>query len=166
LLCYVLLCVAKRVFGLAKSVLGHLWSDSVKACLGLPKRRFTSCVWTFVSWLCLDMVLAKCMLGVGEELRPSVLRCYLCVCRVVGCPSHGSCEAWLQIGRLCVAPVDYDGTCSPAMDFSSYSLEETLLVASVLAFSWMLVLLRDPALQSLVCHQCLGHLRSSPLPFE
>jgi hypothetical protein len=33
-------------------------------------------------------------------------------------------KAWAQVGKLCVAPGAYDGICSPAMDFSTYSLED------------------------------------------
>jgi len=31
-------------------------------------------------------------------------------------------QAWQGVGRVCAAPADYDGICSAAMDFESYSL--------------------------------------------
>ena len=40
------------------------------------------------------------------------------------CFSLASRKAWEGIGRICVAPPEYDGICSAAMDFESYSLEE------------------------------------------
>jgi len=36
-----------------------------------------------------------------------------------GCPAQ-----WTNVGSLCIAPGGYDGICSPAMDFSSFSTEQ------------------------------------------
>ena len=41
--------------------------------------------------------------------------CQECRTRFVGCP-----RGWSAVGRLCVAPPDYDGICSPAMDFATF----------------------------------------------
>jgi len=45
-------------------------------------------------------------------------------------------EAWARIGKLCVAPGSYDGICSPAMDFSSYSSEDMLQWSMLCGAAW------------------------------
>ena len=40
------------------------------------------------------------------------------------------------VARLCVAPASYDGICSPAMDFQSYSLEDKMQFSSMCGVEW------------------------------
>ena len=42
--------------------------------------------------------------------------CQECSTRFAGCP-----RGWSAVGRLCLAPPDYDGICSPAMDFATFN---------------------------------------------
>ena len=45
-------------------------------------------------------------------------------------------EAWARVGKFCVAPGSYDGICSPAMDFSSYSLEDVGGLGPLITIPW------------------------------
>ena len=43
---------------------------------------------------------------------------------------------WVGVGQLCVAPETYDGICSPAMDFESYSTEDKAQWSVMCGVAW------------------------------
>jgi CPW-WPC domain-containing protein len=45
-------------------------------------------------------------------------------------------EAWVGVGRLCVAPFTYSGICSPAMDFTTFTVEEKVQWSAMCAADW------------------------------
>lgn len=51
---------------------------------------------------------------------------------------YGQCpQEWQSIGRLCLAPASYDnGICSPAIDFTGYSLEDKLQWSQLCNVKW------------------------------
>ena len=54
--------------------------------------------------------------------------------------SSKSVQAWAGIGKLCVAPSAYDGICSPAMDFESYSVEDKIQWSAMCGVDWCVFL--------------------------
>ena len=68
-------------------------------------------------------------------------------------------QAWQGVGRVCAAPADYDGICSAAMDFESYSLGDKRHWTLMCGVDWYMQL---SFLGALARCMHLLHLSSQP----
>ena len=73
----------------------------------------------------------------GAEQEEFALRCQApwpcrdCKTDFEGCPS-----GWAAVGRLCVAPTEYDGICSPVADFSEAAASSKASWSAMCAARW------------------------------
>ena len=70
-----------------------------------------------------------------------------------------SLKSWSGVGQLCIAPSSYDGICSPAMDFHSYTDAEKLAWGAMCASAWLVFFFPVmvpilPALRHVVARPC------------
>ena len=57
--------------------------------------------------------------------------CKACGTSFVGCPAD-----WVEVGSLCLAPAQYDGACSPAMNFGGFSAEHKARWSAMCSARW------------------------------
>ena len=46
-------------------------------------------------------------------------------------------QGWASSGTLCTAPAEYDGICSPSMDFASYSVDNKIEWGAMCGAEWL-----------------------------